>query len=355
MAIQSITEQHLEALSIGAGVLGSGGGGNPRYDYLMARQAIKRHGPVRLLKLDTLADDDFIIPLCFMGAPLVCMEKLPTGDELRALVAHTERRFQKKVTALVPAEIGGGNAFVPFFIAGELGLPIVDADEMGRAFPELQMSSVHLLEPNSGPALLADEHGSVVTIDTPDTKRMETIGRAVTVSMGSVAALMLHAMTGKTAKEALIAGSISRAVEIGETILNARANKKDPITALVHAQNGAVLMQGMITDIDHAVNEGFLRGIVRVDGKISGELVYQNEYLLARVGGKVAAMTPDILIMLEQESGEPLTTDRLAHGLRVAMVVLPSPTLWTTKHGLDLVGPRAFGFDTDYEATWRQK
>ena len=36
-------------------------------------------------------------------------------------------------------EVGGGNGLEPLVVASRLGLPAVDGDLMGRAFPELQV------------------------------------------------------------------------------------------------------------------------------------------------------------------------------------------------------------------------
>lgn len=39
----------------------------------------------------------------------------------------------------MPIEAGGVNSMLPIAAAARLGLPLVDCDGMGRAFPELQM------------------------------------------------------------------------------------------------------------------------------------------------------------------------------------------------------------------------
>jgi len=348
MAITFINEKQLDAMVLGAGVLGSGGGGNPRYDYSIAKQMIRRYGSVRLIQLDELCDSDFVMPLCFMGAPLVAMEKVPSGTELKAMLAKTEEIYGRKVTALVPTEIGGGNAFAPFLIAGELGLPVVDADDIGRAFPELQMCASFLADRDYGPSVIADQNGDAVTIICKDPKQIEAIARAVTVSMGSVAAEMIHAYSGDVARNVLVPGSVTRAIQIGSVILGARGDRIDPVAPLVKELGGKVLMRGSITDINHIITGGFLRGTVTVQGEQRGEVRYQNEYLIARLDGEIAATTPDIIMLLEQDSAEPLTTDVIAYGFRVALVALPSPAIWTSEKGLALVGPRAFGFDTDY-------
>ena len=46
----------------------------------------------------------------------------------------------KEAYAIVPGEIGGGNGLEALVVAADMNLPVVDADFMGRAFPELQVS-----------------------------------------------------------------------------------------------------------------------------------------------------------------------------------------------------------------------
>ena len=44
--------------------------------------------------------------------------------------------------AVMSCEIGGANGLEPLAIAASMGLPVVDADFMGRAFPELQVCRI---------------------------------------------------------------------------------------------------------------------------------------------------------------------------------------------------------------------
>ena len=52
------------------------------------------------------------------------------------LFSHEQHR---RITALLCAEAGGVNSFEPLLVGARLGLPVLDADGMGRAFPELQV------------------------------------------------------------------------------------------------------------------------------------------------------------------------------------------------------------------------
>ena len=47
----------------------------------------------------------------------------------------------KEAFAIVAGEIGGGNGLEAVNVAAAMNLPVVDADFMGRAFPELQVST----------------------------------------------------------------------------------------------------------------------------------------------------------------------------------------------------------------------
>ena len=79
------------------------------------------------------------------------------------------------------------------------------------------------------------------------------------------------------------------------------------------------------------------------------QLFYQNDYLLAKKGSEVLASTPDLLVLLDENTGTPLTSEMLRYGLQVALIVLPAPEIWQTTEGLKLVGPKVFGYEIDYQ------
>lgn len=349
--MKQFTTDDIEALALGSAVLGSGGGGDPCNDLLMAQYAIEKFGPVSLISVEELTPDAIVVPLAFMGAPLVCSEKLINGREIFDVIAAIEKSFGRPIDALMPAEIGGANAFAPLLVAGELNLPIIDADCIGRAFPQLQMNSCNLAGVNPWPAFLADGLGNTVTIETKNAHDMERLARQVTIAMGSNAALAFHMMQGRDqVQSSVVPGSITTAIAIGKAILQARQEQSDPVEKLIKATNGKLLSQGTITDIDQCVQDGFLEGTLSIHTP-SGDvqLIYQNEYLLAKKGTEILGTTPDILMLLETESGTPITSESLRFGLRVSLIAIEAPKIWQSEKALKLVGPRVFGFDADYK------
>ena len=70
-----------------------------------------------------------------MGAPTVMVEKLPRGDEAVLALQALEAIFGRRADATMPIECGGINSTLPLVVGATLGIPVVDADGMGRAFP----------------------------------------------------------------------------------------------------------------------------------------------------------------------------------------------------------------------------
>jgi len=46
---------------------------------------------------------------------------------------------------------------------------------------------------------------------------------------------------------------------------------------------------------------------------------------------------------------EPVTNPDFKPGLRVSVIGLPAPKEWRTERGLEIFGPKSFGFDVAYQ------
>lgn len=347
--MKKLTLDNLDDLAIGSAILGSGGGGDPRYSYMMARYEMEKKGFVSLINYAELKPDDLIVPIGFMGAPLAEMEKIQNGREFLMLFDVLEETLKKKITVVMPFEIGGINAFCPLLVAAQRGLPVLDADTMGRAFPEAQMSSCHLMGITS-PGFITDSLDNTAVIHAKNSLMMEKIGRHITVAMGSSSAFAYFLLNGRQAEKCTVPKSISKAIAIGKAHRKSRENGSDPLDAILTLCKGIYIGTGKIVDIDRAISKGFLKGTVTIQNSHEKmELGFQNEFLVAKRNEKIVATTPDILILLEEDTGTPITSDSLQFGLKVNLIAIPAPTIWTSQAGLALVGPRHFGYDVDYQ------
>ncbi|MGQ9759437.1 MAG: DUF917 domain-containing protein [Candidatus Methanomethylicaceae archaeon] len=346
-------KEEIENIAIGAAILGTGGGGDPYIGKLMTIDAIEEMGPVKLIDPSELPDNALVVPTAMMGAPTVMVEKIPKGDEVLEALLMLEKKFGKKAFATISAEAGGLNSTIPLAVGARLNIPVVDGDGMGRAFPEIQMVTFHLHGISASPMSMADEKGNAVLLEAVDNYWVERLSRAVTVAMGGSAMIALYPMTGGQVKEAAVHGTISLAERIGKAIRDAQVRKEDPVRKIMEMLNGHQLFKGKIVDVERRTVAGFARGEARFEGidEYKGEemaIQFQNENLVAIRNGTIVASVPDLITVLEMETALPITTEGLKYGYRAMVLGIPCHEKWRTKKGLEVVGPRYFGYDIDY-------
>ncbi|MGH6634400.1 MAG: DUF917 domain-containing protein, partial [Sphingopyxis sp.] len=308
----------LADLASGAAFLGSGGGGDPYYSLLLAEAALARCGRFEVVSLADVADDALLAPCGWIGAPTVSVEKLPNGNEAVSGLRRLEEIMGKRIDAVLPIEIGGGNGLAPFIAAAELGIPVVDCDGMGRAFPESQMAIFNIRGLSACPSVLTAADGSLSVIETEDNVTHERIARALAVSLGGIAHMVEYPLSGADAKAHAVPGSVSAAIAVGRAVREARASGNDAFEALGAALEATglyphclTLFDGKIVDLERETRGGFSVGKVTIDGfGDSGQMAieFQNENLVATSGGKILAMVPDIITVMDRDTADTITT-----------------------------------------------
>ena len=356
-----IDADELDLLSIGAWILGTGGGGSPHASHLVARQFYEDGGRIALLDPDELADDDLVAVVSTMGAPLVFQERMTDAafalKPVRMMEAYLGRRFR----AVMSVEIGGCNAFQPLLVAAASGLPVVDADAMGRAYPEAQMQTFSIAGLQMVPHIVSDIRDNDVIIPTASGWReMERVRRKVCTEYGSVATTCQAPRSGAEVKRHAVLRSLSQAIALGREVRRARTAHEDPVMATVAAGDGKRLFTGKVMDVQRRTTEGFLRGSLTLaghDADAGATLVveFQNEFTIARRDGAVIVTTPDLICVLDSISGEAIGTESLRYGQRVTVIALPSQPIHRTEEGLRQVGPRAFGHDIDFRSVFEEE
>ncbi len=344
----------MEAIATGGAFLGTGGGGDPYIGKLMAQTAIASHGPVTVVPVESVPDDWLCVPVCMMGAPTVMVEKLPSGDEAGRALQQLEAFLGRKADALICIEAGGLNSTIPFAVASATGLPLIDGDGMGRAFPELQMVSFTMAGVAATPMVIADEKGNSSVINAISNLWTERLARAQTVQMGGAALVALYPMSGDEVKRGILRNTLSLIHEIGRTITREQTKNRNPATALIDRLAGKRLLTGRVIDIERKTEGGFARGTATLKGMDDHEgsifrVHFQNEFLIAlNADDQPLAMTPDLICAVDADGGLPVTTEQLRFGLAVTMIGLPCDPQWRTAAGIDLVGPGYFGYPQAY-------
>ncbi|MFQ5795980.1 MAG: DUF917 domain-containing protein [Candidatus Bipolaricaulia bacterium] len=346
-----ITEEMIEAIAIGAGILGTGGGGNPYIGMLRLRSLLQEGRTVQVVSPAELPEDALVVICAGIGAPTVGVEKLEQGHEGLWALRGLEREMGRKVTAVISAEIGGANSIEPMVVSALAGLPVVDGDGMGRAFPEVQMVTFFIYGVSPVPGILCDEKGNQVVIrHALDAVSVERFARAVTIQMGCTATMASSPMTAVEVQGTAVPYTLSLVRAVGEAVLAARRTHTDPIEAILEVTGGTVLFRGKIVDVERRTVTGFARGEVNIEGLDADRgqqlnVRFQNENLIAVRDGQVIACVPDLICIVDRETGEPVTTELLRFGQRVAVLGIPCASLLRQPEALPVVGPAAFGYD----------
>ncbi len=354
-----LTLDKLHDFARGAAFLGTGGGGDPYVGRLILQQQLRSGARVKLIDPSELDDDALVVPVANMGAPTVLIERFPNGPAAVAAVRKMEELLGRKAAAIMPIEAGGVNATLPAVVGALMDLPVVDADGMGRAFPELQMTTFSVYGVPGSPVVIKDEHDNEVVVKAVDDETAEWLARVVCIRMGGKAEITLYPMNGHDAKTKSVPRTISLAMEIGRVISDARSEQRDPFEALAAffastepARCCKILFDGKVVDLLRETTRGFAIGrliLQRIDGGGEPmEIAFQNEFLSAQIGEAVLATAPDLICILDRETAEPITTEGLRYGQRVKVVGVSVPPVMRTPEALAVWGPRKFGVDRDY-------
>ena len=362
----TISRTDLSVIAEGCAILGCGGGGDTYASYLSVDSELARGAVIEVVNPATLPDHGFIPAVAIMGSPSTFSERLPSGEELRNAVRAVSAARNAGInnndgssdlTAVMSLEIGGSNGMRGFQAAIWTGKPLVDADLMGRAYPNLWQVTPNNVGITLVPAAAADGKGNTIVQTAASSNHdVEDILRAVCVHMGQASGISLGALTGAQVRSHAAQQSVSLAWRIGRAVQIARAEKHDLVDSILEVYPGRRVVSGKITRVVRDVSGAFTTGsadIVPFSGSDVGadivRVVFQNENIsLTRItrehqADAALATVPDLICVLDAEDGRALGTQDYRYGLRVHVVVLVGSPQWTEGAGLKNGGPEAFG------------
>lgn len=310
-------------LARGCAALGSGGGGQVRGAQLLLTASLQER-PVEVVPADELPPDASVAMVGAVGSPTVMLERLPGNDEFVGAARTWERHTGRTLDAVCVLEIGGINGLLALNTAARVGLPVLDADGMGRAFPRLDMT-VLSGRVSAVPVALAESRGGRLVLDGLPADAVEDAVRRVLPAFGTWAAICFAGATVQDFVDHGVRGSVSRALALGRALRPTSsadaATAPDELT-LGEPFTGSVIevlrprgqnSTGVVTLESHADATSTLR----VD--------FLDEFLMASVNGCLVASAPDILCLLDERTHEPMLVDDLRVGQRLVLMTIPGP------------------------------
>ncbi|MDT0595481.1 DUF917 domain-containing protein [Glaciecola petra] len=278
------------------------------------------------------------------------------ADPRKSVVELFRRYSKQNVAALVRSEAAGATA-TALLLSAQMNIPILDGGITGRAVPEVQQSIPWINGISSVPTAIITPWGDEIIIaKAVDEYRVEDIARAIAVASAGDAWISMTPMSGSQLGNGVLAGNISQAELFGRTVREARENGKDPIAALVDVAGAYKLFEGVVSKSTENGDRGFnwVDAEFEGTGEFSGQnykMFVKNENIVGWLDGELNVMAPDYIYNLDPETGEStlgVGYGGYVVGEKVAIVAVPAPAQWRSKKGIELIGPRHFGFDFDF-------
>ena len=364
------TKQECEDLVRGLCFRGAGGGGRPRAGLRLLLDQLEAGHEIEWVDVDSLPDEAWTVTVAGMGgrageggteeelAELGCVEE--KYDPLGLAVAAVEalQDFARiKVEAIVPGETGGSAVPAAIAAALEFGVPVVDGDYAGgRAIPEVPQAIPEIRGVPVCPMSFVTRWGDVVILrHTVSTAMADRIGRMITLASYGGIGFSWYLMQVKKVKEVMAAGTLTKALHVGQVIRGARDKGLDPVAEAVKAADGWLLFEGEITATEIADEQSYafglgthrLKGLGRHEGH-TFSIWYKNEYHVSWRDDRPFVTSPDSLIIVDLKTGEPAISYDFSAGDQVAAIGRKAHELHRTAKGIEALGPRHFGFDLDY-------
>lgn len=359
--MRKLTQQEIKDILYGCTIVGTGGGGDLELGLKVMQEDFDQNKELYMVDLTEIPDEEYVAVPYMCGSPASLegggeeYAHLPQLGYPESLLAFRtmEDYFGKKFYAAISTELGGANTAYALHAACQLGLPIVDGDPAGRSVPELQHSTYFVKDIPMTPMALATQFGDTMIVkDLVDDFRAEAIVRAVAVASGNKVGVADHPVQGKQLRDCVIPNALSYTLKLGEALRLAREAGEDVAQKVCQAGNGKILFRGVVNDWKVEETGGFIYGETHLKGSdaFQGETYkvwWKNEHIMSYRNGEVDVTVPDLICILTKD-GQPVTNPNYENGMELVVFALPAPEIWKTEKGLEVFGPRSFGFDVDY-------
>lgn len=361
------SKTEIEDFVRGCTLMGTGGGGSPEDGDKWLSKLLDEGKTLRWVDADEVSGDAWTVCAYLMGSIAPKTEETKqrmknlglTEEVVDNMPAQAARELSDymdmDVGGVVPIELGGGATPGALSAAALLGVPMVNGDYSGRAIPEVPQTTPIINEEPMWPLASADAYGDVVIIkDSVSYDMAERIGKLVSSASFELVGNAAFPLKGETMQKTVIRGTADKCLELGRAIREARENGKDPVEAALEQTGGWLLSKGEVTDKDVDDREGYYWGTHTItgDGEFAGEefkIWFKNENHVTWKNDEPFVTSPDIIAVLNRETGEPETNPSIEVGDQVAVIGVEAVDQFTTEKGVEILGPRHFDFDIDHK------
>lgn len=352
-----IKRQDIPLLALGAKLIACGGGGDTKTIRNLLMSMMKDDESITVKSIVDL-EDEWIVGTGMMGSTVFYNENIPSGTQGSRAFPHYESILQQKIGAIIPVEIGGVNGLEPLLFAYQNDLPVVDGDGMGKAFPELFMTTFHLNKIPALPMVLETHETYTVLQGNEDIRITSEKAKEFIAKSGGYVHFVGFGAIARKMKTSMIPGTLNLIYRLGaalskETLVSEK--REEMVAVFENSLYGSPIpiITGLVTDVSRWFEEGALIGKFTVEGHSSHsnkrmEIEFRNEFIAIKEK-QYRCMTPDLILVLDDEKLSPYNVSEIQIGLSVTIFAVPAPNILRTKEMLEFVGPGKFGLTVKYQ------
>jgi DUF917 family protein len=317
---------------------------------------LDRDGPVALRRPEAMPPEARCVAVCVIGSGSAMADLPPAGDEFQLAVQRIERLQGERFDAVLPLAAATVSALVPVVAAAQLGLPLLDADGMGRTYALIHHTSMHLAGLSPAPLVAHGPTGESVLIEVQIGSRADRLLRANVDTLGGWAALAAYPTTAGALRRAALPGTVSRLLNVGRLLLERLP--PDVLVARLGAITGCTRIgRGRIVELEHLSrpNDVTIPGhpsslVLEESGgqRRQLRLELRSEIVAVFADGRLVAGVPDLLCLFDVSRGEIASLDSLEPGDLVDVLVTPAEAVWYSAEGMAMVGLASHGIGLDH-------
>jgi len=357
MTARKFSRREALDLVIGAKILACGGGGSETKAVENILKTYNSANSFTLSELDQLKPDDHICIVGMVGGGITeedkkLVEKLTISQDnpMVAAVKELEDFMDLEFQGFVATELGPNNSIIPLMVAAQMEKVGIDGDCCGRSKPKISISTTRVAGIPISPFSIVNQYGDIQIVKkTVNDARGEIIAREASRISGGSVSVARCPMTIEQAKTAVIQGTVSLAIDLGQKVREANEKGDNPLEVFRNTiPDAKCIFSGKVKDFSRKEEGGFTSGeiILEATEKNTQQLRiwYQNEYLLSWLNDERYITCPDGFYIIDTQTGYGLTPweEDFSEGKEVTVFTRDAPKIWQSGKGLKVFGPKAF-------------
>jgi len=329
-----LKKDDVETAVLGGSIFACGGGGWADHGRMLGAEAIAAGNP-ELVSIDELDPDAWVATAAAIGAPAGTTQWEMRGEDYVRAVALLQDALDKPLRGLIVGQNGMSSTLNGWLPAARLGLWVVDAVGDIRAHPTGDMGSIGMAGSNEpmiqtavGGHRASGAYIELVTCGA--TGKISPILRTASHMAGGFIASCRNPLPASYVGKHAALGGISRALALGEAILNAEPSGGSAVMdAICAATDGRIAVQGRVAAKQVVYTaEAFDVGTIVIDsddGLVT--LHVMNEYMaIDNARGERLSTYPDVIATLDAE-GRPVSVGHVKEGMELFVLHIPKANI----------------------------